>query len=293
MDTCSYFIENKCLFGCYPTYEGLKELVNEGVILFIDLTTEQERIRLNVYETDKEYISFPIKDRYIPTNLNLFTRFIVILCNKIKKLNNNDKIYIHCKGGHGRSGIVVASILAYMNNISGEEAIIKTSEFHAKRKRMRDRWRDIGSPQTNKQKEFIIRMFRPIYVTNVNIHNTYYYLNNNALFEIIYKNERYKNINRCYYILKNPKLKEDIMSCNSLYEFKKIIDKNVIDEFNGDKINFFNKMFNIKFKYNKVSETLLRTFLRPIIYIEDNIELGNIWMKIRNNYHLNIINSVK
>ena len=46
MDTCSYFIENKCLFGCYPNSEDVyNELVNCGVKYFVDLTTNKEKIR--------------------------------------------------------------------------------------------------------------------------------------------------------------------------------------------------------------------------------------------------------
>ena len=105
---------------------------------------------------------------------------------------------MHCKGGHGRSGIVVASILSYMNNISGEESIILTTKFHSERKIMRDKWREIGSPQTNRQKEFIIKMFKYVYITNVNIHNTYYLLNNNSIFNIKTKNSNYKKCNSIF-----------------------------------------------------------------------------------------------
>ena len=37
-------------------------------------------------------------------------------------------------------------------------------------------------PVTNR--EFIIRMFKPVFVTNVNIHNTYYMLKNNSIYNI-------------------------------------------------------------------------------------------------------------
>ena len=291
MDTSSYFIQDKCLFGCYPTSSGIKELEEKGVILFVDLTTEHEKIRLNVYNTSYEHLSFPIKDRYIPIELNKFTEFIIYLCNRIRNIKNGKYIYIHCKGGHGRSGLVVACILSYMNNIPGEESILLTNKFHSERKHMRDKWRQLGSPQTHKQKEFIIRMFKPIFITNVHIHNTYYYLNNNALFNIVYDTKVYKNINRCYYSLKNPELSNKLMSCNSLYEFKKLIE-NDIDKFEDDKLKFFKEILEIKFKNVKVCDVLLRTFLRPLIYDEDGFDLGKIWMDIRDKYILNhIINS--
>ena len=35
-------------------------------------------------------------------------------------LVNNEKIYIHCKGGHGRAGLVVSCILCYTCRLSSE-----------------------------------------------------------------------------------------------------------------------------------------------------------------------------
>lgn len=156
---------------------------------------------------------------------------------------------------------------------------------------MRDKWRQLGSPQTQKQKEFIMRMFKPIFITNVHIYNTYYSLNNNALFNIVYKNKIYKNVNRCYYSLKNPELSFKLINCNSLYEFKKLID-NEVDNFDGDKKEFFKFILQVKSKNNKVIDILKRTFLRPLVYVEDDIDLGEIWMSIRDDYYLdNISNS--
>jgi len=293
MDTSSYFIDGKCLFGCYPTYDGLIELEANGVVLFVDLTTEQEKVRLNVYQTEKRYISFPIKDRYIPINLHEYTKFIIQLCNEINHLKDGEKVYIHCKGGHGRSGIVVACILSYMNNISGEESILLTTKYHSNRKTMRDRWRCLGSPQTNKQKEFIIRMFKPIFLTNVNIHNTYYILNNNSLYNIKIDSYNYKNINRCYYSLKYPELKDRIKKCNSLHEFKKVLENITSSTSKFDSIEFFRKMLKKKIKCKRVIDVLVRTFLRPIVYVEDEIDLGKIWTELRNNYLLHIDNCTK
>lgn len=288
METSSFFIDGRCLFGCYPTNEGLIELVDNNVVVFVDLTTENERVRLNTYETDKEYISYPIKDRYIPINLKSFTKFIINICERINNLEGDEKMYIHCKGGHGRSGIVVASILSYMNKISGEESIILTTKFHNERKVMRDKWRTIGSPQTNKQKEFIIRMFKPVFITNVNIHNTYYILNNNALYTFKHDDVTYKNINRCYYTLKNSDMKSKISKCNTLHEFRKIIESSHEDTFVGNKISFFTNVLTTKSSNPDVMTILMRTFLRPINYIEDNIDLGCIWDRIRHDHYLEI-----
>ena len=39
METCSYFIENKALFGGYPNHKQFEELINNKVVCFVDLIT--------------------------------------------------------------------------------------------------------------------------------------------------------------------------------------------------------------------------------------------------------------
>ena len=45
MDTSSYFIKNKAIFGNYPCPEKIKDLIEIGVTIFVDLTYAQVRIR--------------------------------------------------------------------------------------------------------------------------------------------------------------------------------------------------------------------------------------------------------
>ena len=163
MDRSSYFIKDKALFGSYPTQSAIQELENEGVRYFVDLTYQDEK-RITPYKTNYNYISFPIKDRSYPDNIIDFSKFIHNISKIILELENNDKIYIHCKGGHGRSGLVVACILCYLYKISPSEAITKTTKYHNKRKYMKEKWRKIGSPQTRSQKHFITKFFEPLYV---------------------------------------------------------------------------------------------------------------------------------
>ena len=121
MERCSYFIENKALFGSYPTQETVNYLETMGVVCFVDLTNKDET-NITKYSTKVEYVNYPILDRKIPLNWKTFAKLILDCCEKIKQLKVGEKIYIHCKGGHGRSGILVACILCYYNNLSVEES---------------------------------------------------------------------------------------------------------------------------------------------------------------------------
>lgn len=161
MQKCSYFIEGKALFGSFPTQEEVDELEMQNVRVFVDLTYEGEE-KTTPYMTKYSYVKYTIKDHKIPEDWKTFAVFIMNTSETIKKLRENEKIYVHCKGGHGRSGIVVACILCYYHNISPQEALRMTTKFHSQRPVMREKWRKIGSPQSYDQKNFVCNFFKPL-----------------------------------------------------------------------------------------------------------------------------------
>jgi hypothetical protein len=161
MDTCSYFIKDKALFGSYPSDVSVKELEDNGVRYFVNLTYDDED-KIKQYHTNYQIITYNIKDRSVPHDLLTFTQFISQLADIIKQLKISEKIYIHCKGGHGRSGLVVACLICYIFKLSPYEALNYTSKCHSNRSVMRDKWRKIGAPQTHLQKKFVHQLFRPI-----------------------------------------------------------------------------------------------------------------------------------
>ncbi len=161
MERCSYFIPGKALFGSFPTQETVDLLEKTGVRFFIDLTSSNEQ-KTVPYSTNYKYIKYPIEDRQIPQNWKSFAQLVVEITHVIVNLKLDQLVYIHCRGGHGRSGILVASILCHYYNISPDEAIRHTSRCHSNRPVMRDKWRKLGSPQGRKQKDFVHRFFRPL-----------------------------------------------------------------------------------------------------------------------------------
>jgi len=162
MDKSSYFIEGKALFGSYPCQESVKELEDMGVCLFINLTTHLETLEPYVLSSPNKMLSFPIPDRKIPEDFVGFSLFIMNIIRNIYSFTPHQKLYVHCKGGHGRAGIVVACILCYYYNITPDKALALTTQYHYQRKEMRAKWRSIGSPQTYRQKNFVMKMFEPL-----------------------------------------------------------------------------------------------------------------------------------
>jgi len=162
MINCSYFINNKGLFGGYPSQKEVKELEELGVRHFINLTYYNEK-NIFPYKTEYNTLSFPIRDHKVPTNPLKFSKFIIHICDLLQS-SSSGLIYIHCKGGHGRAGLIVACIFCFMLKLSPSESIKLTTTYHNQRPFMKEYWRKLGSPQTSLQKNFVYRFF-----TNTNI----------------------------------------------------------------------------------------------------------------------------
>lgn len=166
MDSSSFFIENKALFGSYPNQDKVNILENEGVRWFVNLTNNNEH-NTNVYHVSNKshIIVFDICDRKPPNNMLFYSIFINNLIKIINSLCDGEKMYIHCRGGHGRSGMVVATILKIYFNMSIYEAIEKTNIYHRMRNGLSERWHKLTIPNFH-QKRFIYRFFKPIYITD-------------------------------------------------------------------------------------------------------------------------------
>lgn len=158
--TCSYFYKEKALFGGFPTQEEVLLLESLGVTWFVDLTSGKER-KTTPYTTCFNYIPYPITDQRVPSDIVGFVRFIYRLLSVIVQ-PNSEKVYIHCKGGHGRSGLVAATLLCLLEEISPDEAIRRVTHSHNQRSLMKAKWRRIGSPQTRAQVNFLFSAFQSV-----------------------------------------------------------------------------------------------------------------------------------
>lgn len=304
MDRSSEFIKDKALFGSYPTQEAVEELEYNNVKYFIDLTCTGEK-KITPYKTNYTYIKYPIIDHRVPTDWNSFAKFILKLSSIIQFLGEDEKVYIHCKGGHGRSGIVVACLLCYLYGMSPSEAISKTSRYHSKRVEMREKWRRIGSPQTRSQKHFISKFFEPLYIYE---NCTQYYTDGfllNSDHPVFIKNiGMFPTAESAFFSFKCPldeKYINKLQNSKSTDEIYRI-EKTVIDPPNWKKIRI-SLMYMVlyeKFIQNKkIQSYLLNTGLRPIKFcsidlywgVSDNKKqtseniLGKLLVKLRKNLY--------
>lgn len=271
LDTCSYFIKDRALFGGYPTTEKVKALEDLGVKFFVDLTSEDERLEPYEYSQTSTYISYPIKDRSIPSNIQSFSKLIIRLSQLIQTLKNNDKMYIHCKGGHGRSGIIVACILCYLFDLPPDEALARTNVYHSDRKIMREKWRLLGSPQTRVQKRFVQLMFKPFYFNRAVKYGPALGLSNFSLHSVSIPNfGTFPTAEACFQAFKDPnnnEYVERLVRARTPSIAKSIGSKsNIRSDWDQIKVQI---MYNIIFhkfdQHEDIRQHLLRTGLRPLI----------------------------
>lgn len=156
--------------GAYPSQQQADELVNDGYSVFVDLTLRGETNQEYIIPAHIKYIDFPIVDRGVPISENSFFNLVQTI-GKLSVLRE-EKVYVHCLGGHGRSGLLGVAFMIYLRyvimkwdnkpitslspNIAASDACTLITEAHKERKIMKEIWRKRGVPQTKKQREYCV-----------------------------------------------------------------------------------------------------------------------------------------
>jgi protein-tyrosine phosphatase len=140
----------------------MKQIFDLGITTIINLTEENEinfqgaalvsydKDLIEFYEKSNkkiELIKFPIQDGNIPDKSDL-NRLLEIIRSKIQL---NEKIYIHCRGGIGRTGVIIGSILIDLKLVSKNDVLLKINDL--KKKSLLPKRQ---SPETDKQIKFLI-----------------------------------------------------------------------------------------------------------------------------------------
>lgn len=308
MNRISEFIKNKAYFGGYPSQDMVDELENNNVRHFINLTCDGER-KISKYKTKYNYIHYPIVDHSVPTNWKTFAQLILKIVIVIKSIKPNKKIYIHCKGGHGRSGVLVACLLCYINQISPPEAISLTTKYHNERKEMKEKWRLVGSPQTRSQKHFVTKFFEPLYIYADYYQKYTYGFTIKSTHSISIKNfGLFPTMEAAFLAYKDPANDHYIRQLETCINISNIssIGQSIPTPNNWDKIKDQIMLNVLSLKINQhhdIKKNLVNTGLRPIKFCSTDIywgmsdikknhglnKLGIILMQLRNQLYLGII----
>ena len=121
--------------------EHWKKLNVDTIVSFLtDEENEElglEYERMDCRKEGFDFIKFPIEDRQTPDSYLKTKALVEILVDKI---NENQKILMHCRGGIGRVSIVSASVLSTLNNIPVKQSFENISKI-----------RGINVPDTDEQ----------------------------------------------------------------------------------------------------------------------------------------------
>lgn len=148
--------------GQYPGSSGsvthvlkMADIVTLGIDTIINLMELEELKRFSPYQKALQFVSsnlkihhLPIRDMDIPDDSMLQKILDTIECD----ISSGKRVYVHCWGGHGRTGTVVGSWLV-RQGMSAEEALDQI-----KSQRLATAFGDAPSPQTSEQIDVIKRL---------------------------------------------------------------------------------------------------------------------------------------
>lgn len=154
MIKASFFIDKKALFGGYPNIDEIEYLRALGVKWFVDLTHTDEKHISDYSCLVDNWINYPIKDGHVPENKKTFSIFLLMIQTILESLKPGEKMYLHCRGGHGRSSLVAACILSLVTQISTKESLEKIRKCHDLRPELSKKW--LGcTPMSSAQRKYV------------------------------------------------------------------------------------------------------------------------------------------
>jgi len=149
-------VPDKLLAGEYPrnidepsSQEKIDDLLGSGVTAFIDLTEEREGLRpYSSLIHRASHQRFPIRDMSIPKSAETTQAILDAIDHGIE---HDQKIYVHCWGGVGRTGVIIGCWLARHRG-GGEAALIQLRELWQQCPKSAFR----QSPETLEQERYVL-----------------------------------------------------------------------------------------------------------------------------------------
>lgn len=130
----------------------------------------QNKSRYELLKTENveaEFLHLPIKDLQTTDD-----HMVIQLAKKLVRMYfQGKKIYIHCWGGHGRTGVVVCIILYLMYGLTADQALEYCEKVHQQRQLLAVVWSYemseevyVTSPQTPTQFEQVRRIIKKLHL---------------------------------------------------------------------------------------------------------------------------------
>lgn len=157
----SSLLEGRLWFGKYPTPEEVQCLEQSGMTHMVNLCTP-DNVTWTPYTTSLPVMTYPFYDGKLQyplgesRDMTTWTTFDPFLTQLVTLLANpNTRLYVHCKGGHGRSAMVAALLVARHLDMDADTALSLVHAAHQERTEMKPRWRRLGAPQRARQKAIV------------------------------------------------------------------------------------------------------------------------------------------
>ncbi len=158
-----WVVPDQLLAGEYPAFVELDDagarldsLLDAGIDTFVDLTEAHElrpyatllRQRAAPRGLQVQHERFPILDFGLPER----EQMLRILDQLDAALAGGHRVYLHCHGGVGRTGMVVGCFLV-RRGLTGPQALAQLAEWW---KSMPKRRYHLRSPETDEQVQFVL-----------------------------------------------------------------------------------------------------------------------------------------
>eukprot|EP01121_Diplochlamys_sp_Union-15-3_P011272 TRINITY_DN3248_c0_g1_i1.p2 TRINITY_DN3248_c0_g1~~TRINITY_DN3248_c0_g1_i1.p2 ORF type:complete len:198 (-),score=25.96 TRINITY_DN3248_c0_g1_i1:655-1248(-) len=140
--TSNWVIIGRVLAGSFPgSQQSLKAIIDAGVTTFVCLVPDNVLKSLGSYlnfledynnqnpEKKIKFLPFEIEDFQIAEEASV----LVFIEKLTDLLRDGENLYIHCQGGHGRTGTIVGCLIGRLYNISPQMALKLTAEYHDQR----------------------------------------------------------------------------------------------------------------------------------------------------------------
>ncbi len=166
----SYSVTERVYAGEHPLYsrhttlpeDRIAQFIEFGITDFLDLTVKgeaQEYERILPHSIRK--FSYPVKNFEAPESVqSLMEAFAGLELLFIEQ--SDSKLYIHCLGGVGRTGTIVACYYIYFEHLSFDEAIAKMRKQYMQSPRSRI----MDSPETSRQMAFVREFANTVRLTD-------------------------------------------------------------------------------------------------------------------------------
>lgn len=159
----SYKVTNQIYAGEYPRDKNesiclakLHQFENFGITHFVDLTEEGELAPYsNMLYPGALHLRFPIRDVSVPKRTVDVRNLVKLICNIVDN-DTQAKVYIHCWGGVGRTGLVVGCLIGEMYKLSYEQTMSKLEQLFSACPKSQYR----VTPETQEQCNFIAKFLQ-------------------------------------------------------------------------------------------------------------------------------------